>query len=271
MRRSWIAITSLTAVALGTSSCGSRHLSTLDRARAAGIIRAAYAPEAPYAYRDSAGRVTGQAPELLRELTRRLGIPHVEFVQTEFALLIPMLQSGKVDVIASGMFITPRRATLVAFSDPTLSVYENLLVPRGNPRHLTSYASVARDTTVHLAVLAGSVEEATARADGVAASRLLIAPDVRTANAAFTAGQVDALAISAPTARRAAAGLQADVVPLPGGRSSAAFAVRQDDRHFLAALDSTLRIVLAAPAYAGFVGRFGFLPDEVPGAADSTP
>jgi len=62
---------------------------TLERIRSEGVIKVGYANEAPYAYYDSeAARLTGEAPEIAREIANRMGIERVEGVLTEFGSLL---------------------------------------------------------------------------------------------------------------------------------------------------------------------------------------
>src|SRR5690606_12294261 len=63
--------------------------STLSMAQEAGKIRVGYANEAPFAFMDSgSGRLTGEAPEVLRHVMEQLGVTEVEGVLTEFGSLI---------------------------------------------------------------------------------------------------------------------------------------------------------------------------------------
>src|SRR5690606_4045881 len=125
---------------------GSTGGDTLERIRAAGVVRVGFANEAPFAYVDTeTGRLTGEAPELARLAFRQLGVEELEGVLTEFGSLIPALQAGRFDVIAAGMYITPQRCQEVLFSDPTYAIGEAFIVPAGNPLDLHSYQDL-RDT-----------------------------------------------------------------------------------------------------------------------------
>src|SRR5690606_16634992 len=75
-----------------------------DRRGGATPLRVGYAIEAPYAFLDEDGRVTGEAPETARWVARRLGRGEPEWVLTEFGSLIGQLQEGRFDVIACGLF-----------------------------------------------------------------------------------------------------------------------------------------------------------------------
>ena len=71
----------------------------------------------PFSFMDEERNITGHEGELARRIGLKLGRP-VVFTDMSFAALIPALQSGKIDLIASGMTATEERAKMVAFTDP---------------------------------------------------------------------------------------------------------------------------------------------------------
>lgn len=250
---------------------------TLTRVRQQGVIRVGYAPEAPYAFRDAGGRVTGQAPEVARRVLADMGIPQVEWVQVEFGSLIAELNAGRFDVIASGMFITPERGRLIAFSEPALAVGQGLLVAKGNPKGLHSYEDVARTPGARLSVLDGAVEHDYARRRGISAGQLLVAPDVATALAAVKTGRVDALALTLPTVRWIAAqqdaGGEEVAVPfteptLDGKpvRGYVGYGFRKADAALVAAFNRSLAAFIGSADYLTVNAPFGFTADELPRA-----
>jgi len=85
----------------------------------------------PFSFVDGQGRVTGHDGELARRIGVALNRP-VEFSNMRFAALIPALQSGKIDMIVTGMTATEERAKAVSFTN---SYYDNaqvMLVRRAN-------------------------------------------------------------------------------------------------------------------------------------------
>jgi polar amino acid transport system substrate-binding protein len=78
----------------------------------------------PVSFIDADGRVSGHEGELARRIGQALGRP-VEFSNMKFGALIPALQSGKIDMIVTGMSSTPERAKFVDF---TRSYYANAQV-----------------------------------------------------------------------------------------------------------------------------------------------
>ncbi|MFM7120722.1 MAG: ABC transporter permease subunit, partial [Gammaproteobacteria bacterium] len=78
----------------------------------------------PFSFVDEAGRISGHDGDLARLIGARLDRP-IEFVDVRFDALIPGLQSGKMDLIVTGMSATDERRKFVDFSDP---YYDNKIV-----------------------------------------------------------------------------------------------------------------------------------------------
>jgi polar amino acid transport system substrate-binding protein len=164
-------------------------------------LRAGYALEAPYAYRDAQGQLRGEAIDTLRAVQTRLGLPEPVWVHVEFPRLIHELRSGRIDVIAAGMFITPERATQVAFTRPTTTVRPGLLVAAGNPLGLHALRDLQRTSGARLAILDGAVEANQARDAGIPETQMLRVPDPASALAAMRSGKAAAFALSTPSLR----------------------------------------------------------------------
>jgi len=252
-----------------------RRDQSFARLQRANVIRIGYAVEAPFAFLE-AGEVTGAFPELAKRIADALGIARIEWVQTDFDALIPALESGRVDVVAAGLFITKERAQRVAFSEPAIHVQQGLLVQQGNPRNLHSYQAAASRTDVSIAVIAGAVEETILRQMGVPDAQIIVVPDALTGRAAVKSGQAGGLALSAPTirwmARRSpqtltemAAPFEQPDLPFLTKIGYAAFAVRQADRRLLSAWNRAMSDLMQRPDYAALITAFGFAEAELPG------
>lgn len=248
---------------------------TLARARREGVIRIGYAVEAPYAFLTPSGEVTGESPEVARRMVARLGIPRVEWCLAEFGNLIKGLESWRFDVVAAGMFITAERAERVSFSVPTFRVRSGLLVPRGNPRHLHSYADLVQRGGVRIAVLSGSVEERQLLDDGFAKERLRRVPDARSGGALVAAGEADGLTLSAPTLRwmvkhGGIAGVELaepfEVVENSVGAEprTGAFVFRRKEGALREAWNKELRRFVGSEEHRQLVMEFGFSSTELP-------
>ena len=83
----------------------------------------------PFSFVDKDGRVTGHDGELARIIAFKLHRP-LEFLNMKFMALIQALQSGKVDMIVTGMTATEERKQFVDFSQPYFSNSQVLLVKK---------------------------------------------------------------------------------------------------------------------------------------------
>lgn len=237
-----------------------------------GVVRIGYSQEPPFAFRLPDGRVTGEAPEIARAVFARLGVHRIEWVQTEFRALIPELEAGHFDVIAAGMFVTPERSRLVAFSRPTFVASMALLVPAESARVLCGLTPLRLRATARLAVLEGAVEGGLAIDGGFPAHRLVLVPDLGTALQALRTGQAQALALSQFTLRAAARREPAFAAVFPlcdeGGlvrqTGAGAFVFRRDAERLRRAFDAELGRFLGSPEHLRLVAPFGITPADLP-------
>ncbi len=267
------------AVALAGVTVRQGEESTWDRIQRTGVIRIGHTSEAPYAFRDSTGRVTGEAPEVARRVLERLGIGTIEWVETDFGRLIVELRTGRFDMIAAGMFVTPERRQLIGFSAPTYCAEPALLVRSGNPLDLHSLRDIAEAPAARLAVFANAVEAGHARAAGIPGDRILAVPDAETAVQAIRAGLADALALSGPTIQRLAdAHVDLDRArPFhnadaddPPALDCGAFGFRQEDRALRDAFDIELTAFLGSDQHRLAVRPFGFTAETLPPAVQAS-
>lgn len=84
------------------------------------------------------GRVEpeGFEVDLVRELARRLvgAADKVEWVRVESGSRIPLLQSGRVDLVMATLTVTDERRAQIDFSDVYFDAGQSLLVKKGRPR-----------------------------------------------------------------------------------------------------------------------------------------
>ena len=71
----------------------------------------------PGSYKDSNGDLTGFDVEIARAVGKKIGYK-VEFITTSFDGLFGLLQSGKVDAVASSIAITDERQKSYDFTTP---------------------------------------------------------------------------------------------------------------------------------------------------------
>lgn len=238
---------------------------TLEKVRQQGYIRVGFANEAPFGYATPDGKLTGEAPEVAKAVLARMGIAEIDGVLTEFGSLIPGLKAGRFDIIAAGMFITPKRCKQVSFSEPSYGIGQAFLVSEGNPKRLKTYADVAQQSDVKLAVMAGAIERDYAKKAGVSLSQLMTLPDPPSMLAAVQAGRADAAALTALSiANLADKGDGVESTPPfatvadQSVMGHGGFGFRTADRDLLAAFNEHLKAFLGTKEHLDLVTPLGF-------------
>ncbi len=114
----------------------------------------------PYTFMDKDGRVTGHDAELARIIGITLHRP-VEFYNMKFMSLLPALEAGKIDMIATGMIATDERKKSVAFTQPYFASAQVMVVKRtAEPSTQEAQLGSAADLKdKKIGVLLGSVHD----------------------------------------------------------------------------------------------------------------
>ncbi len=126
----------------------------LSRVRARGVLRVGYAPDQlPYAFRNSLGELVGFDVEMAHALGRDLKV-RVDFFRTQPDRFPELLDSGALDVVMTGLTITPERLEGMSLSTPYM--HQTLaFVARDHRRdEFRSLAAVQSISSLHVAALA---------------------------------------------------------------------------------------------------------------------
>lgn len=275
--RTKLAASALVAVFLmGATGCAadsgsngeSDSQSTLERVQESGIVRVAIANEPPYTQVNVDGSITGVDPDVLREVLAEMGIDTLEGVVTPFASMIPGLLADRWDVIAAGLNINPDRCGQVLFSEPVIVSTMSLAVPAGNPKNLTSIASLLDDPSVTVAVMGGTFEEGILNDADVPANQIIQVADSRGGVEAVQAGRADSfmtptLSLNALVEGFTDVEVTAALPDTPVTGAGVAF--RKEDVEFHAAYNEGLAALKATPRYAEILDSWGFDAASVEG------
>lgn len=258
-----------TAVALSATATFAETL--MDRAKGDGL-RVAFFNFKPYAYKDDSDTLTGTDVETLRIVLEKMGGAVAEAKSTEWGALIPGVKTDRFDVVAAGMFVTPKRCAEVRFSEPTFGIQQAMVIAKGNPHGITNYESIA-EKGLKVGVVSGSAQTEYARSAGIADENISQLPDNPTGVAALQAGRIDAWAVSAPGVRQIIAGLpDADIEATPAfsevagqkAVSHGAFAFRKDDAAFVDAFNTAMKDFIGTPEHIALLEKHGMTADELP-------
>ena len=242
----------------------SAQAASLDEIKENSRIRIGYANETPFAYTETDGRVTGESPEIAKIIFEKMGFKQVDGVLTEWGSLIPGLRAGRFDVIAAGMYITPARCKQVIFTDPQYALPDTLLVAQGNPKNLHSYADIAKNPDVKLAIMAGTVNLAYARDSGIKDAQILQVPDTTAQLQAVRAGRADAAVGTQLTMKGLAkkggdkGEAIADFTDDPAHTGYGALAFRPEDKALRDAVNAEMKQWLGSEEHLKTVAPFGF-------------
>lgn len=124
----------ITALGLALAACSKPEASAdrLEAIKAAGVLKVAtFDSNPPFGSVDPKTRqITGLDVDFAHALADKLGVK-LEVVPTNPANRIPLLTSGKVDLVLANFTITPERATQVDFSIPYFASGQQFIAKKG--------------------------------------------------------------------------------------------------------------------------------------------
>jgi polar amino acid transport system substrate-binding protein len=137
-------------------------IDTLATVRRRGRLRVGVATSTPWVMHDKDGELMGFSIDLSKKLAEDMGV-QLELVPTSWPHIIDDLLDNHFDVIASGLWITPTRALMVNYSQPTSMGAVSLIGGRKLAGSLARAAEFNKPD-VSIVVNAGTeMEEAAAR------------------------------------------------------------------------------------------------------------
>lgn len=204
------------------------------------VLRVGLSQTAPPLAFERDGQPAGIEPDLARDLAAALG-RELRFVPTYWPNLIPELRDRRIDIIMSGMTVTPERRRRVAFAEPYLVTGQQALVRRDDAAAPRSAAAVP-GTRRAVAVEKGTTCEQYVR-EHLREAEIYALPTLHAAVRALVDGGVDLVVHDAPSARWMAAQYRDQgIVVVPGllTQESLAWAVHPDDVELRASINQIL-------------------------------
>jgi polar amino acid transport system substrate-binding protein len=169
----------------------------------------------PLNMKNKRGEIIGLEVDVVEALARAMGL-EVRLVVTPFAGLLPALEKGEVDLVISGMTITPERNARVAFAGPYFISGKSVLSKSKKVASVES-PSALDDPSHTYAALAGSTSEKFVK-DVLPKAKLVTTSDYDTAVQMVIDDEVEALVADFPICkvsvlRHPEAGLSALMTP----------------------------------------------------------
>lgn len=272
---SMIKVAGLSAFALSLTLSAAGAL-TLDEAKQQGYIRAATANEVPYSFMQPDGTSAGIGPDVANAVLKSMGLEEVNWTVTPFGTLIPGLKAKRYDFTAAEQNISPERCKQVSFTEPNSSYGEGLLVKKGNPKGLTTYADIAKDPSLKVAVVSGANNVDFLRAVGVQEDQIIYVP--ANADAIPTVqSRADAYAATELTVSELAKGqtqveqvapFEDPIVNDMPVRNYGAFAFRPEDKELRDAFNTALVEFRKTEDYKTILGKYGLSEQSIAAAAE---
>jgi len=214
----------------------------------------------PFTYRDSTGNLTGIDIEAARWIAARKGF-EVEFVAVPWNQILDALVERRIDMVYSGMTITPERHEKVAFTVPYFTVTKSVAV-RSDSHFTMDDLSAGR---LRVGAQAGSTAEEWVEMHLVhpgimPAGQVFLFPDVPSLTAALVNGSIDASVSDTPVQQEAIAGKPLVILGEIPSSDMYAIAVRKADSHLLTMMDGGLRELMADPYWQVLLKRYGLHP-----------
>jgi len=214
-------------------------------------------------YESNGTTISGVNYDLGQAMSRYLGVP-ILWRQLSFPDLEPALSSGQIQMIFDVINDTPQREKVFNFID-YVHAGNALLVPHGNPLHITSLTSLCGHSiaTVRGAVQIQLVEAAssTCASEGKGAITLRLYPSAPTARLQVQTGTVNAFIGNTPVllylARVSGSGKIFSAIPLAGHASYYGIAVSKSSQKLETALEKALEEVINSGAYMKILNKYG--------------
>jgi polar amino acid transport system substrate-binding protein len=211
----------------------------------------------PFTYRDDTGNFTGLDIESARWIAHRQGFD-VEFVAVPWNGILTALLNGTIDMVYSGMTITPERQQEFDFTIPYFTVTKSVAVRSGSnitmPDLIGGHIRIGAQAG---ATGAAWVEENLIRPGKMPAGQMFLYPDVPALTEALVNGTIDASISDTPTQEQTIAGKPLVILgEIPTGEHYAV-AVRKTDPHLRATMDEGLRQLMADPEWQELLKKYG--------------
>ncbi|MBE9559186.1 MAG: transporter substrate-binding domain-containing protein [Proteobacteria bacterium] len=109
----------------------------------------------PWVMKNKKGKLIGFEIDIANQLAKDLGVK-IKFKEYQWSKMIPALKKGEIDIIASGLSITPKRALEINYSIPYSSSGYSLVTNLSLTKDFTSIKNL-NDKKIFIAAVKGTV------------------------------------------------------------------------------------------------------------------
>ena len=254
---------------------------TLDRIKRTGKVGVGIANEKPYGYVETNGQLAGAIPEVILAALMPYGVKTMQAEIVEFNALIPGLNAGRFDIVGAGMYITPPRCQVIAFTNPITRLGYGFAALKGNPKGVHSIADVAKNANAMVGTQTGSAEVGDLQKAGVPPDRVVLFANATEALAGLKANRCDVIYFPSlelsellKTANDPAVERVDNFQQVVGkdGKPEygySALGLRKADTDLKTALDAEIGKMLSAGKLLQIIAKYGYGQGELPTLDDT--
>lgn len=203
-----------------------------------GVIEVGVSILPPWVMRGKDGGLVGFEIDIAKQLAKDMGVK-VKFKEYQWSKMIPALKKGEIDIIASGLSITPKRALEINYTQPYSSSGYSLVTNLSLTKDFTSIKNL-NNKEVYITAVKGTVSADLAKRVFPKA-KLDIRKTEEDATSAVVNGSVHAFVSSSPIPEFISL-KHPDEVDLPLKKplltTKEAFAIRKNNQEMLHYLNS---------------------------------
>jgi len=210
----------------------------------------------PFSYLDPSGAATGFDVDSMKWIAQKKGMD-VKFQPVAWDGIVPALQAGKVDLIYSGMTITPERGEQVNFSTPYWEVNQDIVTRTGSKTTLDDVkngkAVIGAQSGCTAAIWVDKNLIATGK---MPQDRLKLYANTPLAIDDLVAGRVDAVLYDDNVMKAMIVGRPVGIIGNIETKEAFGIAVRKSDPELLATLNEGLAELKADPYWQELIVKY---------------
>lgn len=221
------------------------------------VLRVGTSPDfPPFEFiNETTNEIVGIDIDLIKLVAQKIGY-EVEIVPIDFDGLIPALQAGQIDIVASGMTITEDRSKVVDFSIPYWEANQAILIAKGSqfkPRSLEDLngkvVGVQTGTTAE-ELVTKYINETSANIQVKSYTSYILATQD------LLNGRIDVVIVDEPVARALQRTYNVETSATIETGERYGFAVRKGNTELLSAINKALSEILSSQEWINIISKY---------------
>ncbi|MBR6496929.1 MAG: amino acid ABC transporter substrate-binding protein [Methanomicrobium sp.] len=210
----------------------------------------------PYSYVDKDGNAQGFDVESAKWIAEDQGF-EVKFQPTAWDGIIPALLAKKIDMVYSGMSITPERAAKVTFSDVYWIVNQGVAVKKGSFITIDDIKNgKAKIGTQRGCTAADWIQENLVDTGILDSSKLVLYDNFPLAITDLENGRIDAAMYDTPVVRKSIERKDLELLGTIDTGEEYGIAIRNEDKELLEKMNAGLKHLKESPKWAELVAKY---------------